>query len=113
VISSGPRRRVTVVIFLCGLVLFPGCAKKAAHSLQLDEGYYASPNQVSAYAGKLPDVQRFKQLAMLFANLDQCWGKASRRSLPGSGHYPVADRDRAVIVASPKDVEKISPGSTR
>ena len=28
----------------------------------------------------------------------------------GSGHYPVADRDRAVIVASQKDVEKIFAG---
>ena len=112
-ISSGPRGRVTAVAFLCGLVLFSGCAKKAAHSLRLDKGYYASPNEVSAYAGKLPDVQRFSNWLCFSRIWISAGGKHRVAHYRGSGHYPVADRDRAVIVASPKDVEKISPGSTR
>jgi hypothetical protein len=55
-ISPTAQRSIAVVMFFCTLLLFSGCAKKAANSRPSDEGRFFD---ISAYAGKLPDTQRF------------------------------------------------------
>ena len=44
-------------MFFCTLLLFSGCAKKAANSRPSDDTQFSF--DISAYAGKLPDAHRF------------------------------------------------------
>jgi hypothetical protein len=55
-ISTTARRPIAGVMFFCTLLLFSGCAKKAANSRPSDDARFFD---ISAYAGKLPDVHRF------------------------------------------------------
>jgi hypothetical protein len=57
-ISNTAQRPIAGVMFFCTLLLFSGCAKKAANSRPSDDAQFSSFD-ISAYAGKLPDVQRF------------------------------------------------------
>jgi hypothetical protein len=56
-ISTTTQRSIAGVLFFCTLLLFSGCAKKAANSRPSDDAQFSF--DISAYAGKLPDVQRF------------------------------------------------------
>jgi Domain of unknown function (DUF4349) len=55
-ISTTAQRSIAGVMFFCTLLLFSGCAKRAAHSEPSDEARFFD---MSAYAGKLPDTNRF------------------------------------------------------
>jgi hypothetical protein len=57
-ISTTAQRAIAGVMFFCTLLLFSGCAKKAANSRPSDDAQFSSFD-ISAYAGKLPDAQRF------------------------------------------------------
>jgi hypothetical protein len=81
-ISTAPQRPITGVIFFCTLLLFFGSAKKNANSRPSDEARF-SPFEISAYAGKLPDVQRFiavkhkLQIVATESQLQKSWESVS------------------------------------
>jgi len=81
-ISTVPRRPIAGVIFFCALLLFSSCAKKTANSRPSDEGRF-SAFDISAYAGKHPDVQRFiavshkLQIVAAESQLQKSWESVS------------------------------------